>query len=72
VPAVAARECRARYLEAQLRLFPNAAVVALGRKAQQRLRGWPDVHHAFSVAPPYCNRKNARESWNAIPSLVQQ
>jgi uracil-DNA glycosylase len=61
-----ARECRVRYLEAQLRLFPNALVVALGGKAQRRLQGWPGIHPAYSVAPPGCNRRQARPSWHAI------
>lgn len=60
------RECRSRYLEAQLRLFPDALVVALGRKAQARLRGWPGVLDAYSIAPPGANFKHARPSWDAV------
>lgn len=66
VPAVVGRECRTRHLEAQLRLFPNALVVALGSKALYRLRGWPNVVAAYSVAPPGCNRKHARPSWDRV------
>lgn len=66
VPGVSARECRTRYLDAQLDLFPGATVVALGGKAQQRLRGRRDVLHAFAVAPPGCNRREAWPSWESI------
>lgn len=70
ISAAVGRECRMRYLEAQLELFPNAHVVALGGKAQQRLRNWPkNVHPAYSVAPPACNYKPARPSWDAIIDL---
>ncbi len=66
VPAAVGHECRERYLEAQLRLFPTALVVALGRKAQQRLRTWRNVQPAYSVAPPGCHRREARPSWDAV------
>ncbi len=56
--------CRSKYLEKQLKLFPNAMIVALGGKAQRRLEGWPDVVCAYSVAPPGCNYKTARRSWD--------
>lgn len=59
-------ECRSRYLENQLRLFPNALVVTLGGKARARLRGWPGVVHAYSVAPPGANFKRARPTWDAV------
>jgi len=64
IPIAIGRECRSRYLEAQIRLFPNAIVVALGSKAQYRLRGWPNVVSAYAVAPPGCNRARARPSWD--------
>jgi uracil-DNA glycosylase len=71
VPAAAARECRARYLEAELALFPGALVVALGGKAQKRLAGLSGVVKAFAVAPPGCNFRGARESWAEVARLVQ-
>jgi hypothetical protein len=71
VPAVVGRECRVRYLEAQLQLFPHALVVALGSKARYRLRGWPNLQTAFSVAPPGCNRQAARPSWDAVAAIVR-
>jgi hypothetical protein len=72
VPAAVSRECRARYLEAQLRLFPKATVVALRTKAQQRLRRWPNLVSAYSVAPPGCNHRRARKTWNAIPESLRR
>lgn len=66
VPVAVGRECRSRHLEAQLHMFPNAMVVALGSKAQYRLRGWPDIIPAHSVAPPGSNRKQARASWDHL------
>lgn len=60
------RECRSRFLEAHLRLFPNALVVALGGKALSRLRGWPGVLGAYAIAPPGANFKRARPSWDAV------
>jgi hypothetical protein len=61
-----AHECRHRYLDAQLALFPRALVVALGGKAAYRLRGVPGVLSAFSVAAPGCHRAKARPSWDAV------
>jgi hypothetical protein len=60
------RECRRRFLEAQLGLFPRALVVALGGKAQRRLRDWPGVVGAYAVAPPGCNLRAARPSWDRV------
>lgn len=59
-------ECRSRYLEAQLRLFPSALVVTLGGKARYRLRDWPGTVTAFSVAPPGSNYSGARPSWDSV------
>ncbi len=53
VPTVTARACRARYLERQLELLPNAVVVALGAKARDRLAGYKrEVLAATAAAPP--------------------
>lgn len=70
VPAVVARECRTRYLEAQLASFPNAVIAALGAKARDRLKGFPGVIAAVAAAPPGCNRREARDSWRAIAAKV--
>jgi len=69
VPSASARACGQHYLLAQLQLFPGALVVALGSKAQSRLRslGYTAFISAFAVAPPSCNRHEARASWDLIP-----
>lgn len=72
VPAAVKRECRTRYLEAQLALFPSAVVVALGKKAERRLSGIPGVVVAGSVAPPGCNRPEVRESWVSAARVVRR
>lgn len=63
--------CRRRYLEAQLALVPGAVVAALGGKAFKRMRGIPGVIKASAAAPPGCNFKGARESWEAIAAAVR-
>ena len=66
--------CGRRYLLAQLALFPQAVVVALGDKAQKRLRDL-GVSHFISVravAPPGCNRKEAPEFWKQIPIELER
>jgi hypothetical protein len=71
VSLAAERECRARYLERQIALFPDALVVALGSKAYRRLRGVPGILKAFAAAPPGSNRKEAMPSWREIARRVQ-
>lgn len=71
VPSRVARECRRRYLEAQLTLFPNAVVGALGAKARDRMRGIERVIPAIAAAPPGCNRRDARDSWERIAGQVR-
>lgn len=66
VPAAVGRECRRRYLERQLGLFPSALVVALGSKAADRLNGWPGLLEVYAAAPPGCNKTEAKESWKKI------
>lgn len=65
----ASRSCGERYLRAQLQALPHALVVALGSKAEKRLRdlGINDFLSAYAAAPPGCNRKEARQSWGSIP-----
>ena len=72
VPASVSHECRTRFLQPQLALFPNAVVAALGRKAQDRLRGVPGVIPAVAAAPPGCNLRDAKPSWQAIAERVLQ
>lgn len=72
VPTSVARECRKNYLAAELALLPLAVVVALGGKAQYRLKGLPEVIPAHSVAPPGCNQPRARESWEEAARQVRK
>ncbi len=67
------QECAKRYLAPQVRKFQGALVVALGRKADERLRraGITGVEYAYSVAPPGCNLRPARDSWARIAGLVR-
>ncbi|MCK4120408.1 hypothetical protein HFK91_24795 [Ralstonia pseudosolanacearum] len=67
------QECAARFLVPQLGVFPEAVVVALGRKAERRLRraGVHGFEYAFSVAPPGCNQAAAKVSWERIGALVR-
>lgn len=72
VPAASWRACAADYLAPQLRLLSDRVVVALGAKAQQRTRMFPQVHPAGAVAPPGCNFAGVRESWAAIPGYLKE
>jgi uracil DNA glycosylase superfamily protein len=71
IPTRAWQTCVATYLRAQLRLLPDALVVALGGKAQERA-GRLAALSAFSPAPPGCNQRGARPSWDAIGSAVRK
>lgn len=70
----ASQECGKRYLLPQLQLLPKALVVALGRKAQSRLReiGYTKFLAACAVAPPGCNFPGAKESWACIAIELQR
>ena len=64
----AENECASRYLTRQLELLNGLPVIALGGKAHKRVSRVPDVRNlkkAYSVAPPGCNHKPARPSWDA-------
>lgn len=73
VPASVCKECGCRYLRKQLDLLPHALVVALGVKARDRLRKLriKNFLEVRSVAPPGCNRRDARESWAKIPQSLR-
>ena len=73
VPAAAERLCAETYLQKVLTLLPGRPVIALGGKAQRRVRrlahSIPDLNArlltAYSAAPPGANRPGARASWHA-------
>ena len=73
VSSSASHECVKRYLIPQLQLLPNALVVALGNKAQNRLKaaGYFNFRSAVAAAPPGCNRRNARTSWEQIATEIK-
>lgn len=66
------RTCGQRYLLKQLALFPDAVVVGLGLKAQNRMRalGFHRFLSASAVAPPEGNKPHARRSWVVIAEEV--
>jgi len=65
--------CGERYLRKQLLLFPNALIVALGKKAQNRMDdlqiSYFSVHHP---APPEGNKPRAISSWEKIPIELEK
>lgn len=68
------RACGERYLLRQLALFPNAVVVALGAKAQKRMRalGYDCFIAASAVASPEGCKPHAKLSWQVIPHALPQ
>ncbi|MBP0463311.1 hypothetical protein J5Y09_05265 [Roseomonas sp. PWR1] len=59
--------CAETYLAAQISLFPRAIVAAFGGKARRNLErlGIPHIG-AFALAPPGCNQRAARPSWERV------
>lgn len=70
IPVATARECCSRYLEREIALFPQAIIVALGRKAAKRLKAAPNILEVAAAAPPYGVRKEAKATWKAISEAV--
>lgn len=68
------RECTRRYLAPQLALFPNALVVALGRRATERLcqSGLGPFMCAASPAPPGGLRTSSLASWEKIAIVIKR
>lgn len=66
--------CCKKYLLRQLSMFENAIIVALGRKADNRLKevGYDKHIHVSAAAPPGCNFKGAKESWDNFIKLVNK
>jgi hypothetical protein len=73
VPPAVETECVKRYLLAQLELFPDARIVALGGKAQQRLAraGVQKFERAWAAGAPGCNMPQAPESWRQAVAGLQ-
>lgn len=63
VPEQASQSCVDRYLRPQLRILNDCSILALGRKAERRTSGMPNVTPVAAAAPPGCNRRGAKESW---------
>jgi hypothetical protein len=71
LPSAVHRNCVDLYLERQLTLLGNAVVVALGGKARERMKRLRRSYlRAGSVAPPGCNQRQVRQSWQAIAAAV--
>ena len=73
VPKEIEQECGTRYLKQQLALFPNALVVALGSKAQNRLAriGIQNLEPAHAFGLPGCNQKEALPSWLRVSEILK-
>src|ERR1035437_3381067 len=72
VPPAVHRTCVDLYLARELAVVPNAVVVAVGGKAHERMRRLPRPFlRVGSVAPPGCNQRQVRESWNAVAPAVR-
>ncbi len=69
-------ECGHRYLRAQLELFPNAVIGALGGKAFERIQRLKlkerVIINAWAAAPPGCKRPPAKISWQPIIDAVHK
>ncbi len=73
VRAKSERYCRDNFLAALLAALPGRPVIALGGKAQNRVKGLvPDIIRAFSVAPPGANQRKADPSWQNAAQQARQ
>ena len=80
VPSKVTRECGERYLAKQLVLLNRCPIIALGRKAQRRVKYLKNadpalserVIDAYAAAPPGCYRKPARSSWEHAARKVRE
>jgi hypothetical protein len=74
VPPNSSRHSVASYLSPILELVPQALIVGLGNKAQNRMKmgGIYNFQSAISVAPPGCNRHGAKDSWCKIAENIHQ
>jgi len=65
------RQCYGQYLKRQLAVLSGRTVVALGKKAQDRVGHIDGMLRAAAVAPPGCNFKGARQSWERVAEVVR-
>ena len=69
IPQYVEKKCAEKFLLPQLKLFPNALIVAMGNKAEKRMKniGVIDFISVDSAAAPGGNTVKAKESWKKIP-----
>lgn len=74
VPKVVEKECGSRFLRRQLELLPDAFVVALGGKANRRLKmcGRPADASVIAAGLPGEYSKKAKPSWDAAGIAFQR
>ncbi|TBN36163.1 hypothetical protein EYC95_24815 [Pseudomonas sp. BGI-2] len=67
------RACSSCYLTPQLDLLSDAFIVALGTKAQTRLRSL-GLHFfpAAAASPPGCNFTGSRDSWREAATILRE
>jgi len=71
VPKAMWSQCGTVYLRRQVDLLADRPVVALGRKASDRLARLGIAHHSFgAAAPPGCNFRGVRDGWTRIRELL--
>lgn len=78
VPVAICNTCGKHYLKPQLDLLRsknnNVLVVAMGRKAEERLKrqGWADYLRVSSPANREGKKSSAKESWQKIPERLKK
>jgi len=65
--------CAEVHLARQLDLLPNAVVLGFGGKAKRYLKRLGVDHlECWALAPPGCNRKEARKSWEVAAAEIRR
>jgi hypothetical protein len=73
MPPTVNRFCVDSYLAFQLTLLPHAVIAAVGGKARDRIRHLKrDFISVAAAAPPGCNFRGAKESWEQIAVEVRK
>jgi len=74
IPHCAEETCGKKFLLPQLGLFPHALTVAMGNKAEERLKklGFTNFISVDSAAAPGGNTKRAKLSFEKIPSELNK